>query len=92
MKIETGDIVMTIGIATKAWESAKFEQEVKDAVERFKNGDWGNSSPDDVEANKQALETKDKGFFAVYHTCEEDIFIVTDDGRKNTTVLLAEEY
>lgn len=92
MKITTGRMLMTAAVAARAKASVVFEKEVLEAVKRFQNGDWGDLSQEDKEANEEALKSKDDDLFAMYQTSGGKIYIITDDGRKRTTVLFADEY
>ncbi len=66
--------------------------EVTAALDRHSQGDWGDVTTDDWEANDQALEFEDR-LLSVYHTTGGlKFWVITDADRLGTTVLLPEDY
>lgn len=84
-------IYFTRGINEAVALSAAVALEVANALERFLRQDWGDLCEEDIDTNKQALETGDR-IFAAYGTSKGDIYIITEIDRTITTVLFAEEY
>jgi hypothetical protein len=61
-------------------------------IRRHHTGDWGDVCADDAEANREAHQV---GFriFSVYHTAKGvKIYVITEQDRSSTCILLPEEY
>ena len=58
---------------------------------RHHQGDWGELSPEDAEANQQALEQGSR-IFSSYRVGDRKIWVITEADRSATTVLLPEDY
>lgn len=87
---EMGLLVITNGINDKL-DSVRFSKEITVALHRFKNADWGEMDPEDIEANNEALRTGER-LFAAYQTSEGKIWIITEADRSATTILFPDEY
>ncbi len=86
-KFSLGQIVIT----TNAQQTLSNE-DVQTALARHLRGDWGDCDPEDAEENELSLR---EGFrlFSVYHTEDKTKFwIITEQDRSSTTVLLPEDY
>ncbi len=94
MALELGRTVMTRGVSDLADgdPSGNFRAVLADLLRRHANGDWGDLSPDDRRANKQALENGDR-VFSVYNLLSGvKLWVITEADRSSTTILLPEEY
>ena len=60
-------------------------------LERHHRADWGSVTPDDQQANEQALAEGDR-LLSVYFVRDRKIFVITEADRSATTVMFAEEY
>ncbi len=86
-KFEPGPLYITVG----AREELELE-EVRQALSRHVQGDWGDVCEDDRQANDFALG-KFLRLFSVYHTnAGRKFWVITEADRSATTVLLPEEY
>ncbi len=61
------------------------------ALARHGNGDWGDLSEDDRDANERALTTGAR-IFSAYQLPEARVWVITEADRSATTLLLPEEY
>jgi hypothetical protein len=88
-KFRLGQVVATQG-ALEALEEA--DQTVNDFLDRHLQGDWGELSDDDWQANEQALQDNSR-LLSTYTTVNgEKIWIITEWDRSYTTLLLPSEY
>jgi len=86
-KFPPGQIVIT----TNARRTLSNE-DVQQALARHLRGDWGDCDAEDAEENELSLR---EGFrlFSVYHTEDGTKFwIITEQDRSATTILLPEDY
>lgn len=88
-KFPLGLVALTPG-AAEALEEA--HQEPSFYLKRHASGDWGDLDDHDVQVNEDALLTGER-LLSVY-TLPSDVvlWIITERGRHNTTLLLPEEY
>ena len=86
-KFSPGQIVITANA-----QRTLAAEEVNQALFRHLQGDWGDCDPEDAEENELSLK---EGFrlFSVYHTeGRKKFWIITEQDRSSTTVLLPEDY
>lgn len=89
---DLGRTVMTKGVAILYEESKRFKDFVKQSLEKYVVGDWGDTCEEDKELNDQALKTGDR-ILAVYKKEGlETIWIITEWDRSATTILFPHEY
>jgi hypothetical protein len=64
---------------------------VNDALRRHEAGDWGDIPPEDACENEVSLK---KGFrlHSAYGTRERRFWVITEDDRSVTTILMPEDY
>ena len=95
MKFELGQVVMTNGIAEarrgKVTFNHVFNNEIHEALTKYKNCDWGITCEEDAEMNNKAI-IEGKRILAVYPTCCGEIWIITEWDRSVTTILFPDEY
>lgn len=89
---ESGQIVMTSGIASLVKKHLPFQVLIQNCLTRHLSGDWGNLCEDDKEMNELALHDNDRIFSAYQLDDEIKIYIITEWDRSVTTVLLPSEY
>ncbi len=92
MKFETGNVVMTAGIANTMEEHPSFRGEVMKLMLRYMEGDWGDMSDDDKALNDDAVQTGEDRIFAAYITSQGKVWIITEWDRSYTTILYPDEY
>lgn len=92
MNFNLGRIVTTPRIASDMNEGT-FHGEVIDAIERYKNMDWGLVSPDSKELNDEAVKNDDS-ILAIYPTTKGKIWILTDWEKDfpHTIIMYPDEY
>ena len=92
---DSANIYITKGISSIMNDSSLFGREVITSSNRFKRLDYGETSPEDILVNNDALNYKDR-VIGVYCTSETNIWIIaeSEDGNEYTvlTVLLPDEY
>ena len=88
-KFNLGKVVATPG----AIEALEKSGESADAfIRRHHTGDWGDVCQEDSAANDGALENDDR-ILSVYHTSEAvKLYVITEQDRSSTCILLPEEY
>jgi hypothetical protein len=84
-----GQVVATPG-ALSAFAEA--EEEYLPYLLRHACGDWGTISPEDVQANDEALEEGERLLSAYRLPGGTKIWIITEADRSSTCILLPEEY
>ena len=83
-----GKVVITPG-ALIACASYPMPPEV--LLVRHASGDWQEMSPDDRQANKDAIAEGDR-ILSAYQIGTDRFYVITEADRSATTILLAEEY
>lgn len=87
MKVPLGRVVITRGAIERLTAL-----EIRRALHRHSNGEWGDLDSEDSAANDQALEHGDQ-LLSAYNTADRVLFwIITEWDRSVTTILLPEEY
>lgn len=84
-----GDIYITPGA-----QAALMAHTVNPAtlLDRHVIGDWSNLSPEDIKANRDAVESGAR-VFSSYHIAQKiRVWIITEASRASSTILLPEEY
>jgi hypothetical protein len=88
-KFELGQMVMTPG-ADLAMGAAR--QVPPEFLVQHMNGDWGDLPPEDLQENERALRDGSRLFSAYRTRTEENLWVITEWDRSDTTLLLPEEY
>lgn len=94
MKFELGQTVATRQVVN-CMENEKFRKFVNESFKRYCNGDWGDLSEGDKQANDDAIKNGDDMIFASYDWDGmeyESIYIITEYDRSATTILFKSEY
>jgi len=89
IRFPLGRVVATPG-ALRALEKA--EQLPAAFLDRHVNGDWGEVSDADKQANEVAIEQGTRILSAYTTSAGDTIWILTEADRSATTMLLPEEY
>lgn len=84
------NLYMSKRISDTCCINKQFAQDIENSVVAFALDDWGITCSADWEMNTIATITNDQ-IVAKYHTCLDDIFIITDSGGEVTTVLFCNE-
>jgi len=84
-----GQIVATPGALAALHAAGKDAQAY---LHRHARGDWGDLSPEDVQANQQALQDGSRLFSAYQVTDAVKVWLITEWDRSVSTLLLPEEY
>ena len=74
---------------------AKYNADLAEAyemLERHEKADFGDISKDDKALNLEAIETKDQILSSYKSKLGFKVWIITDCGHKNTTILLPSDY
>lgn len=87
-----GMCVATKAVNEEMKENLQFRMDVYTALERYRNGDWGATCPEDAAKNDEAMKNGNDRKFAVYETSKGKIWIITEHDRSSTTVLFPEDY
>ena len=86
-EIELGQLLIT-----PAAREALSPADVRAALNRHVQGDWGDVTVDDGEANDEALENEGR-LFSVYHNPDGlKFWVITESDHSATTVMLPEDY
>ena len=79
-------------LITPAAREALSPVDVRTALDRHAQGDWGDVTGDDAEANDEALENEGR-LFSVYHNPDGlKFWVITESDHSATTVILPEDY
>lgn len=78
-------------IATRAIEENLTPDFVRMLLNLHLRGDWGDISEKDRKSNEQALQNGGR-IFSGYFTGYGKIYIITDEDRRSTRILFADEY
>lgn len=87
MLFPLGQIVATRGVLNQVPES-----DLREALERYKRGDWGIVSREDWELNDDAVREGSRILAAYLSSNGVKFWIITEGDRSVTTFLLPEEY
>lgn len=90
-QFELGQVVTTAEIYEAMQEHRGFKLDVIEALLKYRNRDWGDTSDGDKEANDWALDNGDR-LLAAYETGQGRIWIITEWDRSVTTILFPHEY
>jgi hypothetical protein len=82
-----GTLVITTPAATVLAEA-----DVAEALRRHGEGDWGDLTDDDLDANEVALQWGGRLFSAYHDRNNVKFWIITEADRSATTVLLPGDY
>jgi hypothetical protein len=85
-KFDLGQVVITPGA-----QEAIRPEDIHQALERHRVGDWGEVYPEDREENELSLR---EGFrlLSAYRSGNQRFWIITEADRASTCILLSEEY
>jgi hypothetical protein len=86
-KFELGMVVMTPGARDSFSEDFRTK-----CLEWHASGDWGDMDPEDVETNEEALRSGGRLMSAYKDASGATLWIVSEEDRTITTMLLSEEY
>ena len=90
-RIGSGTLRMTIGVRELIDGDANAMRDVAVLLNRHMNGDWGNVSDEDAEANDEAVVSGDR-LLSSYTMRGREVWVLTETGHDTTTVLLPSEY
>jgi hypothetical protein len=91
MKFNLGQLVQTAGVARESESDPVFARNVKYALNRYINCDWGDMCQSDKSLNDLAIKDGDR-ILAAYNLPEKKIYIITEWDRSVTTILFPDEY
>lgn len=92
-KFETGQVVVTAGVAAKMEHNPGFIKFILVSFKRYETCDWGNIRPDDAKMNDKAVKNGDDRILAMYEDEKYGkIWIITERDRSVTTILFPSEY
>lgn len=86
-KFELGQLVITPGAQAQIPE-----EDVRRAVTQHMCGDWGETCEEDAAQNDFAVAKGDRRIFSVYKSGDITFWIITEQDRSSTCILLPEEY
>lgn len=90
-KFDLGSLVMTRGVHDKFESDFNFMKFVMDSFARYRKGDWGNLSKEDIQQNERALKDGLR-LIGSYDNGPDRIWIITEWDRSVTTILFPYEY
>jgi hypothetical protein len=79
-------------VATSNAMSMLLPEDIRSALRRHANGDWGDLDTEDRLANEQALLQGERLFSAYNSATGVRFYVITEWDRSVTTVLLPEDY
>lgn len=90
-KVNLGQLVITRGVNEEMRRNENFTKFVAESLVKYRNCDWGNTHPEDLELNDKAALNGWR-IVAKYVHNDWNIFIITEWDRSVTTILFSEEY
>jgi len=79
-------------VATPTALAVTTPQQILESIERHLTGDWGDVTPEDAQANEDAV-TNDHRVFSVYQMSDGNrLWIITEANRVSTCILLPSDY
>ncbi len=92
--LEWGRIVVSQGVDYRMNIDQEFRVFVVDSLlEKYGNGDWGNTCEEDKKTNDYAVKHNERVMAVyTYPKTNEDIWIITEWDRSVTTILFPSEY
>ena len=93
MRTESRTLIFPLGeiVATANAKRLLAEKDMQSALIRHSVGDWGEVCPDDAKLNDESL-THGGRLLSVYQGGEHKFWIITEDDRSVTTVLMPDDY
>lgn len=88
---EIGRVVVTASLNSAIQQNKELDNEIKEAIEKYLGGNWGELEKEDVIANNENIDT-DGGYLGKYKTSQGYIYIDTPAGREYTTIMFSDEY
>ena len=89
---ELGDLYQTCGVNNATEHNIARQNEVFQALERYRMCDWGDTCYEDWKMNDDAVKYGDDRIVAKYCLSFGNIFIITEWDRSATTILFCNEY
>lgn len=88
------NLVLSKGVNDLIAVDEIFAKHVVQSIARFRRGDWGEMSKEDLEANDTALDSGDRIFasYLMAWRLGRRIWIIRDSSAGQTTVLFPSEY
>jgi len=91
-KFDMGQIVWSRGVSDMVIKDKAFARFAANSLKRHSEGDWGNLSPEEEEANELALKGVSTRIFSAYEAEGlPKIWIITEADKSMTTILFPEE-
>lgn len=94
-KFNTGALLVSSGVQDQSDKDAEFRKFVKDSFVKYSLGDWSDATPkSEAELNEKAIANENDAILAAYKdtNLNAEIWFLTDEDRKTTTVMFPEEY
>jgi len=94
-KFDMGMPVMTRNFTTRAEEAHGADgaaERIATVIFRHGTGDWGDLSENDRQTNEEALAEGGRLFSAYDDVFDFKVWVITEDDRSVTTILLPEDY
>ena len=89
---ELGDLYQTCGVNNATEHNIARQNEVFQALDRYRMCDWGDTCYDDWQMNDDAVKYGNDRIVAKYCLSFGNIFIITEYDRSATTILFCNEY
>lgn len=89
-KFELGETEATASIIADTDKSPEFKKEIEQAVKKYKSCDWGDTEVAESALNDSAVKYGGK-IVAFYGLSKGLVMIETEEDRKKTTIMYAEE-
>ncbi|MCD6390536.1 MAG: hypothetical protein J7L92_00860 [Dehalococcoidia bacterium] len=91
-KFDMGQIVWSRGVSDMVIKDKAFARFAANSLKRHSEGDWGNLSPEEEEANELALKGVSTRILSAYEAEGlPKIWIITEADKSMTTILFPEE-
>jgi predicted transcriptional regulator len=89
--INIGQVLVTRGVSQQSAEKPEFATFIRESLERYRQGDWGDMSDADKLLNEQSLEKNLRLFSSYESRGFPEIWITTEPDRSYTTIMFPSE-
>ncbi len=91
IEINTGQILVTKGVAELAGENQEFASFVQNSLDRYRHGDWGDTSEKTRQLNNRLIKRNIRLFSSYESEKFPEIWITTEPDRSYSTIMFPDE-
>jgi predicted transcriptional regulator len=91
-EMNVGQVLVTRKVAEMAGENSQFAKFIRESLDRYRRGDWGELSDDDKRLNDVSKNTRRMVLSSYESGAFPEIWIITSPDRLYSTIMFPEEY